>query len=286
MGLLQVSAIIYLCCQFVLCICAIFFNGLYLIALVKKRSLRSPSNTILGCLCCSDLLIGVLTLPLWAYNVLLYANNSVHQNFQKRIVFSMGFLVFTSLSSMFMILVNLDRYAAICRPFKYLQYATSRLYAVISTCTCVLYLIAITTALVLDKIFHTFSAVVIVMIIVCSAVVIFLYCTWKIVKVIHKHRREIATSNRQHCGLNSETMRHRIVTVLTVLFVFFKVPSFIPYILFVIRNVEVTGPMLMFGMVSSLLLPLNSLVNPLIYYFRIKVLRNAMVDVLCFKRRV
>ena len=286
MGLLQVSAIIYLCCQLILCISAIFFNGLYLIALVKKRSLRTPSNTILGCLCCSDLLIGILTLPLWAYNVLLYANNAVYLNFQKRIVFSMGFLVFMSLSSIFMILVNLDRYAAICHPFKYLQYATSRLYAVISTCSCFFYLTAITTALVLDNIFNTFSAAVIVMIVVCSALITFLYCTWKIIKVIHKHRREIATSSRQHSGLQSETIRHRIVTVLTVVFVFFKVPSFIPYVLFVIGKVEVTGAMLMFGMFSSLLLPLNSLVNPLIYYFRIEVLRNAMVDLLCVQRRV
>ena len=265
----------------------VFLNGLFLTALFKTRSLHTPSNTILGGLCCSDLLIGIFALPQW---ILLIREKADTFNGQTYFVFFSSFLLCTGLSSIFMTLVNLDRYAAICHPFKYLQYATPKLHATISIFTCLAFVAAVGVAYGLNHIFGRNYTIVIFVMLVVAAKCTWIYFNWKILLVIRRHRREIASVERHISGqqnrFQSDTKRYRIIVLLIILFAFCKLPPCIFYMLIIVGSVEISNLLLIPALVSDILLLSNSLFNPLVYYISTSVFRTAMKSVLCCQRDI
>ena len=280
----KVVAIVYLSIQVLLAISVILLNGSFLISFAKKRSLHTPSNTVLGCMCCSDMIIGTLSLPLWGYNVSILSSGHIVYDRDFRMSISIAFLACMSLSSLFIMLVNLDRYAAVCHPYKYLQYATHKVYTLISASTLAVYVLIFSIAVVIDKIYHSYMMAIIVITIVSATAIVLLFCTWKIIRVIHRHRREINFSCRRYDGYQSEVKRYNTIKVLVVLFVLCNMPYIIPYTLFVTGMVQASIIFLSFGMLCSLLLLVNCVLNPLVYSFRIRIFRNAIKEVLCCQR--
>ena len=280
----NILVIIHLTIQFLLSISAAILNGLFIVALVKKRALRTPSNTVLGCLCCSDLLIGILTLPVWGFNVLISVKKLYLESIEPFIAIAEAFWILTGFSSLFMVLVNFDRYIAICHPFKYQQYAAPKLYTVISVSSCLVYAIAITITYVIDKIFHAFYTSVICIIIIGATTLILTYFTCKIAEVVRRHKREIASvaslSEAQTEGHQRETKRYRIILLLVVIFFFCKLPHILSYMLIIIKKVQFNMLLLIISALSDNLLLLNSLLNPIVYCYRISVFRNVMKEVL------
>ena len=114
---------IYIPVLSIVAVVSVVTNGLFLFVLIKKRSLHCPSNTLLGLLCSVDLLTGLIALPL------CIAGESKRNCFdckpfvlQLASAFSWTFL---GLSYQIITLISLDRYAAICHPFRYLQAVSS-----------------------------------------------------------------------------------------------------------------------------------------------------------------
>ena len=70
----------------------------------------------------------------------------------------LAYYVLIFLSSLCIILVNLDRYAAICHPFKYLRCATTQLNAIICSSTCFLYAVLIGIVSIIDELFSSHTA--------------------------------------------------------------------------------------------------------------------------------
>ena len=255
-----------------------------MITLIKNRSLHTPSNLVLGSLCCSDLLFGMSVLPFWI--IVLSSNfvqlSNIDMDRLVKVVESLT-VVFGAFSSQFIALVNLDRYAAVCHPFKYLKYATSSFYIKISVCMCLGSTLATSVALTIDM---NVSSL-ITFILFATAAFVLTICNWKILKVIHSHRRAIASiagnNNEQQLRHQNETKRYRIILLLVFLFILFKVP-YISYYIYVktvaSENVYLD---LIFGLITGMLWPLNSLVNPVVYCFRIKVFRDAAKELLCCK---
>ena len=267
---------------------AILFNGLFMVALVKKKSLHTPSNAVLGCLCCNDLLIGIISMPLWILNTSIDFKSLDHNAAGHFVIISKIFYVSTGLSSLFMMLVNLDRYAAICQPFKYLQNATAKLYAVISICTFVIFVLLMSITLVIDRVYDVYSAIFILITMLLLITLSLIFCNWKIIIVILRHRRSIASVERQsvtqHSEFQRETKRYHIVVLLIIFYVLLNLPSRVSLILFVVHKTRFTDLLLIFYMVSNVLLLLNSVINPLVYCFRIRVFRSAVRDLFCCKR--
>ena len=281
-----ILAIVYLCVQFLLAISVALLNGPFLISFVKIRSLQTPSNTVLACLCSSDLLISVLTLFTWAYNIVLVSRETITHNLQVGIALGRVFLALVGLSSLFMTLVNFDRHAAICHPYKYMQHATPKLYAIVSVSASLVYILVITVSFTIDSIFQVYSTAVIVMTVTIATLSHLAYCTWEVFKVIHRHRREIGSCSQQCTGFQRETKRHHVIVLLIILFAVCKLPSMIPYILVVTGGVESDSPLLLLAMLSSLLMLVNGVINPFVYYFRITIFRNAVKDILCCQRPI
>ena len=270
--------------QVLISISVVFLNGVFLIALIKRRSLHTTSNAVLGCLCCSDLLIGVLSLTILPMSILKHIG--ITYDLLYIILFNV-FLLFITFSCVFIVLVNLDRYAAICHPFKYLRYATTRLCAVIATSACLLCAFVVVIAMILDKMYSTYSAAVIFVISVCAMTFILVYCNWKIIKVIRRHKREIASLSfcRHSDGFQREAKKYRITMFLVIIFIICKLPPTLFFMTFVIWKVKATLPIVIWGMLADVLLVLNSFFNPLVYYFSSSVFRNAMKEVLCGQRQ-
>ena len=268
-------------------ILVVLLNGVFMITLLRKRSLHTPSNAVLGCLCCSDIMIGMLSCVLFTLHFL--AENFAIQNVINYIIFKV-YLLCVCISSLFMTLVNLDRYAAICHPFKYMRCATAKRFAVISVSTCSIYAGIIICAFVIDSIFRFHSDSVIFMISVFSISLIMIICNCRILRVIHIHRRSIASlsriTNGCQTGIERETKRYRFTVLLIVLFVLCKLPPVIEYGLYAIWRVKANQVMNTFSKLSDYLLLMNSLFNPILYYVRIKAFREAMKVVFCPQRPI
>ena len=271
--------VFYIYC--ILAITTIFLNGLFMTALVKNRSLYTPSNAVLGCLSCSDLLVGIFS----CFQVLiLVLRKSGYAHGTVQLALFNALLLLIGLSCLFITLVNLDRYFAICHPYKYLQYATSRLYVRISISSCFLCSLVTIIALVMDNIYRSYSAAVIFIITVCGILSILIFCNWKILKVIHRQRREIASLRRgadlDQSRFQSETKRYRIIALLVIIYVICKVPPSTCYLLIFIWKGHSSTSMKIFSNISDVLLLLNSFLNPLVYCCNISVFRNAMKGIL------
>ena len=273
---------ILLSIQIVLSVFVVFLNGLFIISLVKTGSLHTPSNAVLGCLCCSDLLIGTLSILFWIFSIVSYYGNR-WINFEMLTALFHGYMTCAGLSTLFMILVTFDRYAAICHPYKYLQYVTSKLYAIISVCAFSAYVLVIALTYILDGVKSTLPRDVFYAIIVAAATIILIYCNWKILRVIRRHRREIASVerhiNEQQSEFQSEKNRYYIILLLIVIFFFCTAPRVVWSFQFQNSNSSVS--FILGFIVSCIILLLNSLLNPIVYYFRITLFRNAIIELFC-----
>lgn len=275
----------YFCCV-AIAVSAVILNGLFLIALVKRRSLYTPSNALLACLCCSDLLLCVVALPIWTTSILSYFMpfysllNLTWLKLLENLVEA-----FANLSIQFIAMVNLDRYAAILHPFVYIKHATCKLWIIISSCTSAILLFVTIAAHFIDEVFGSNAVFVISIIFYCSIAIIVSFCNWKICKVILKQKQSIASVGGQCDGQQRryqyEIKRYSLVLILVLMLILCKIPylSFFLYKRFDNRrHVAWIGTL---HFCSDLSMVLNSLLNPLLYYFRISMFRSAMKEVLC-----
>ena len=281
MGLLTIFIEIEFAIEIITSISIILLNGCFMVVLVKKSSLHTPSNAILGCLCCSDLLIGIFSF-FFLMLIMLEALRYV-KTIDVYIGTRTALAALNGLSSLHIVLVNLDRYAAICHPFWYLQYATIKRYSIISVSMLLLYSVCITISLILDKQYTTNSRLLIYSFIYIATILILMYCNWKILRVIARHRRQVASIER-HVGEshNSDTTRYRIVVVLVIMYLFCKMPGIIIFILF--SRAEFQTSFLVLTLVFDFLSLLNCVLNPIVYCFRIRVFRDAVKELLRCQR--
>ena len=283
MGYILESVRIYQYNNMVLSTFVVLLNAPFLIVLVKNRSLQTSSNAILGGLCCSDLITGILSVILTAINISKFEGSSETTD-----LYSETFqfcLIITGLSSLFMILVNLDRYFAICHPYKYLQYATAKRCTVISICTCLAYAATVGVSYAMDSMYKGYSTNGIIMVVIIVTALMLLYCTWKIAGVIRRHMTEICSIENsrdpQHSRFQCEKKRYRITVILVILFAFCKLPQVVSYVIVVKRDIQMTTSVFSFAIVSDSLLLLNCFSNPLVYYFRMQMFRRAMKKIFC-----
>ena len=280
----MVTFMIYLSIILSISICNIFLNGLIVTGLVKKTSLHTPSNALLGLLCCCDLLLGILAVPYYALSLPVVFDNTYHGNFEFVLALVKACSILTGLSALLLTLVNLDRLVAICYPFKYLQYVTIKLYIIICVSIIVIYLLMVGVAYPLDTLYKSKIATSLLVAIFSITMIIVIGCNCIIFKVIRRHRREIASTerniNRQHARFQREANRYRIVVILVVIFVICQAPSIIMYLTNLIPIFQYTDALGKFSLLSDILIYLNSVLNPIVYCLRIKSFRHAVKGVM------
>ena len=266
----------------------IFGNIIFLITLIKTKSLHTPSNIILGALCFSDLLVGFIAQPVC---ITFYFQAVVARKINQTRVAISGLIshLCVGLSLVYTLLGSIDRYLAICQPYQYHAKATNKTHLIIVficgamwvTVACAEFVRPLRTA------YGIFNSIFLL-----GSIMAILFSWVRIIKVMKSHQRAIATSMMSQPS--REELRRRIAerkktytigTVVAVL-IFCYTPLAAVTIHFIISHryfCWYTQTDFIITLWAVLLVNVNSLLNPLIYYMRSVDFREAAMRVLCTK---
>ena len=108
---------------------AILGNSVMLYVFLKTRTLQTPSNMLLGSLCITDLIVGLIVQPLGIVRRIIEANKQ--HNCPVRIVYAcFGFLC-SGASFLNVGLISVDRCLALHMPFRYMRIASNSRHLII-----------------------------------------------------------------------------------------------------------------------------------------------------------
>ena len=261
-------------------------NGIFIFTLIKKRSLHNPSNMLLGALALCDLLVGIVAQALWIGGLIFTVSgkDSTHLNEIKYII--VWPLVFFSLICIDV--VSLDRYIAVCFGNWYRAKATCRSHITIIASLLVIsivlsclshFIIVKANTWVPDYLFTGFLGLSILMI---------GFCNFKIFKAVKSQRKQIrelsVVENYVEATRNGhDNYRNLVIPIITLLLFICYSPMVIVESLFEIFNVfaisERDFKILRYW--TEFFVLLNSFINPIVYYARMKTFRVAAREIIC-----
>ncbi len=106
---------------------AVFSNAIVMYTIIKKPMLQTPANLLILSMCFSDFLVGLIVQPLQLVLLWLRMSN-IHPCTLKRCLEFFGYLS-CAVSLLNIVLVTMDRYFAICMPYRYIPEAIKGKYA-------------------------------------------------------------------------------------------------------------------------------------------------------------
>ena len=255
-------------------------NILILIALRKVTSIHPPTILLFQCLAITDLSVGLISQPLMATVILLVDNIDIkiwnvlffHLLWSSSIAFC-GVSVFTSTA------LSVDRLLALFLGLRYRHVVTLKRIRAVLACGCLASLLIV---LVWNQ-FGGKTARIIITIYLTLCLIISLFSYTKIVLRLRQHQssvRDNAQQGQANTGgspLNLERYKRTVVSVALV-----QLALVICYFPFTIFNtlIHLTDihPSICFllDFTSTTLLFLNSSLNPFLYCWRIKEIRQAV----------
>ena len=262
-------------------------NGAYIITLIKKRALHLPSNILLGSLAVSDILIAIVAEPVWIAKISSIINGYYSKTLEK--VTNGTMFIFLLISVLNIMAVSIDRYIAIFHPFWYHAKATCTTHLIVAigvlAASIVLYILLIPINMI-----HKSLPRLAYISFICISLVIVSYCNLKIFSLIRNQTRqinEVSDSPNEEADGNvaaretQEMSKAAIIVVITILFF----TLYMPFIVKVSIKMWVTekdrnkATLVDFWVLFPILL--NSCVNPIVYYIRMKRFREAAKEVFC-----
>ena len=132
------SVLIFVVCDIFVALLTIIGNSMFMVTLMKTTCLHTPSNILLGALCFSDLLVGFIAQPITiSYYAIMGTEQTV--NIPLSTAYSGTRYLCTELSSLYVVLISLDRYVAVCHPYKYHSTATCKTHIYIVIVAAILF---------------------------------------------------------------------------------------------------------------------------------------------------
>ena len=257
-------------------------NSVFLLTLIRTKSLHRPSNILLGALCVSDLLVGYVTRPLYVcflIKILLKQEITVELS----VALEISFLLCSGLSFNLAVHITIDRYVAICHPFFYHTFATCKKYILSTIVSWVLWIIFIFLGakwFLTNRLLHDVLTAAIILL----AFIVYVVCYGKILAVLLKQRLSvinIGEIERQSAEDRQYRKRERANTSMIALVVGFFFLSYFPLAVFLTytatrqgSNKKIEGSFIASTWIHFLVL-FNSCVNPFIYCSKSKEIRNA-----------
>ena len=263
----------------------IILNVLLIVAVARKKMPRNNTCILLASMAVADLLIGSIAMPLTAsIDVMILRNFSV-EIICKLDYVSLIFFYAACCSSLYhLTVVAWERKVAITRP---LEYKTLITKARVKKCAAVSWLLAIVTlcpAYIMEAAGVDYSYIEIVNIVCtlpalgCVIAIIYLYVTI-FLKVRKRKDNEISVNALIQAKL--ETKVAKTTGILTI----FLAISFLPAFAVLIGGAAL--PTLRRSSVvlwTQLLAHLNTLINPILYCYKIRRFRDAILEMLRFKK--
>ena len=252
-------------------------NFSIIMALIKNKRLQTQSNIILGSLCVTDLLIGVVVLPVFIARRMMEISHSVGRDyciltdFHQYISYLMA-----GASIVTMALISLDRWFAICFPFKYQNNESKSRYIIIIL---IIWLIMIVLLLlpfigVEQKALYLGAAS-----FVGLSTIIIVVCYFNIYLVVLRHKRKIvAVSVSQVEASDMRTRRpaekRRANTIAIV--ILFLIICYIPHgVIISIKSIS-KNSMYVASRWGELVVLMNGCINPVVYCWRSSDIRQEL----------
>ena len=267
----------------VTCPMTILLNLLVMIAVKTKVRLQSMSNIALACLASTDLMVGLVGQPLLiAMMVNLLKTTAKACSLQTAVKFFAHFFMFASFIHLF--LITMDRCIAITRPYVYIQ-AVTKARVLIGTALAWTLTVIIHIVFFLDHgLFEVINSV-----LVSALIAIILLCNVIVYREARRHEKQIA-SQQVDAATRENFLSQKRAFKLTLTIIAFVIISFLPMVIFRIsieclKDIVTLGTLWAIRAAASSLAVLNSFVNPLIYYLRLRQFRVALIELLMRKNR-
>ena len=250
-------------------------NSVILHAIRKTQDLHSPSFILLGCLAASDLLVGVICQPFWvAFKIAeLEENFTVYCTL--RMIWSISSWITSGASFLTLAAVSIDRLLALSLHLRYNMIVTVRCVFQI---TFTLWIFS--TTVVLSR-FWMKNWIIFPVVILLFTFLVTVVTASKIFQIARRHQRHIADQNLANLSLQINTVnvlkcRKSAVTVLYVygLFLLFYLPFCVTLLIETFTGY--TRTLKIADDYATTVVFINSLFNPLVYCWQIRVIRRAV----------
>ncbi|XP_078361675.1 melanocyte-stimulating hormone receptor-like [Oculina patagonica] len=261
-----------------LSVTAFLGNVLIIVSLQKVSSVHPPSKLLLGCLASTDLCVGLITQPLFVVYKMSSQPSKRCQHLG--ILFDTIGLTFCGVSLLTLTAISVDRLLALLLGLRYRQVVTLRrvwafVVSVWLSCAAVAIL-----RLYTFRISLTYAFIVLFLCIVTST-----YCYIKIYLTLRHHQTQVqdhVQQGQQNGGgiaLNIARYRKTVSSALWIQMTLLA--CYLPYAIFV-AAVLIPGlhtPSLNFAWAITIsLLLLNSSINPLLYCWKMRMVRQAVKE--------
>ena len=254
-------------------------NILILIALRKVTSIHPPTKLLFQCLAITDLGVGLISQPLMATLMLLVDNIDIkiwnvlflYLSWSLSIAFC-GVSVFTSTA------LSVDRLLALFLGLRYRHVVTLKRARAVLACGCLAVLL-----LMLVWNFRPKTTWIIMAILLTLCLCISLFSYTKIVLRLRQHQSSVQDNVKQgqtntgEIPLNLKRYKRTVVSIALVQLALFicYFPSNIVFILIRLRCIPPGIDFILFNYTATLVF-LNSSLNPFLYCWRIKEIRQAV----------
>lgn len=265
------------------CPFTVVLNVLVMVSVKIKPQLKTKSNTALACLATTDAILGLIGQPLYIAEitaVLQEEVSSVHCTVIQ--IGSSTLSVLAGASLLHLVLMNLERYIAIKHSFIYTTMVTkSRIFY-----SCAVAWITTLILTVLPTITKEFILRFISMITGFLCIIITIVCQVMLYLEARRHEKEIASqlvSIEARQNFLKEKKAFKVTTTVVVFLLLTYSPFNAVVVLleeYVIDSVNMRYIALF---ITSSMIVLNSLINPIIYCIRIRQFRVAFVEILLGK---
>ena len=256
-----------------LAITAIIFNSVAIQALRKTPSLPKPLKTLLLSLAVSDLGVGLLVEPFYFWLLVKWLQRENSSSCTALLVIS---YLFAASSFFGVMALSGDRFLAVHLHLRYQELVTSkRVVAVVISIWMFSAFVSLFCLLVSPDISYIVSAFIVVVGLVLSAMLYF-----KIYFAVRRHRHQIqALQVAQNNQINAARLRNSAVGTFYVYLVFLLccLSQFCSFTVLAIFDFSTGVKVLVIS--SNTLLFLNSSLNPVIYCWKMRQIRRAVMDI-------
>ncbi|XP_065069624.1 trace amine-associated receptor 13c-like [Rhopilema esculentum] len=264
-------------------ILTIIGNGVCILTFIKTRSLHSPANFLVGALCMSDFIVGLVVQPFYLAMLITMQTSSVSfEGYWQRTDFVM--VLFNGFSVFLAYLVTLDRYLAICYPLRYYTMVTIKRYVLMVFVASLTALIG-ALAVLYDRAAYYYGSAMIY--IIFAQFVVFYGLIYN---AIRQQRNRITVlgsiDGESRSVVRKQKAEKDKAYTIGILLVIFFLCNFPGTVIFMIAKgtnelCNWTAVEIKMHMWSFWLFLLNSSINPIIYSLRSKEFRRATKRLVC-----
>ena len=264
-----------------LSITAFLGNTLILVALHKESSLHPPSKLLLRSLAITDLLVGIIVEPLYVAYLMSVKSKRWYICYNVYVALFIASYILCAVSLLVLTAISVDRLLALWLGLRYRQVVTLRRVYITVIVMWVLSIVATSTSYIWNP--QLLSLFLYIHLSFCLSIIIFSYMKIFFMLRHYQIQAEINVAQeqpRQAIPLNIARYRKAVYSALWV-----QVTLFICYLPFGItqaftdlKSVRFSSSVYLAKTFSFTFVFLNSALNPLLYCWKIKEVRQAVKD--------